>query len=109
MSQVQVQLTEHDKAFLQTIEYTKIAFSIVKHFAEVAAKHDTNKHTVVNLDYTMKFLYEQLQRMEMEWQKKMAMMKPDTPLQSTVNGIAGLTAEEAQLILKLRYQKEKQK
>lgn len=88
-----------ETAFLQTLNNTKIAFNIVKHFAEEASKKDSNKHIVVNMQYTLKYLYEQVQRMELEWAGYISRNDPGTPLNSTIKG---LNAEEAIKMLQKR-------
>lgn len=93
-------------AFLQTMENTKIAFSILKHFSDEASKKDANKHIVVNMQYSMKYLYEQLERMSAEWEQYKARNNPDTPLNSTIKGMGPLTADEAMEILKMRQKKK---
>lgn len=92
-------------AFLQTIEQTKIAFNILKHFSEIAAKNDNDKHIVMNMQYSMKHLYEQLERMGREWEHYQLMKNPNTPLQSTVRGMGALKADEAIAVLKMRQNK----
>jgi hypothetical protein len=92
-------------AFLQTIENTKIAFNIVKHFSEIAQKNDNDKHIVMNMQYTMKHLYEQIERMGREWEYHLNRKNPDLPLNSTIKGMGSLTAEEAMAIIKMRQNK----
>jgi hypothetical protein len=94
-----------ETAFLQTLNNTKISFNIIKHFSDEASKKDANKHIVVNLQYTMKYLYEQVERMEREWSAYIAAKDPGTPLNSTLSGMKGLTHEEAMEILRKRQNK----
>jgi len=101
----QVQLSERDKAFLQTLELTKMSFNLIKFYADVAEKNDNNKHIVVNLQYTMKYLYEQIQRMEAEWVNRQKVNDPATPLASTVTSLGALTADEALAIIRMRTAK----
>lgn len=86
-----------ETAFLNTLNNTKVAFNIIKHFSDEASKKDANKHIVVNMQYTMKYLYEQVERMDREWAQYIAMKDPGTPLNSTIKG---LNAAEAMEILK---------
>ena len=93
-----MELTAQEKAFLQTIENTKIAFNILKHFSDESEKKEGGKYHVVNLQYSMKYLYEQIERMGREWEYHKMRKDPNTPLNSTVRG--ALTAEQAMAIIK---------
>ena len=97
------QLTPYETAFVQTFEGCKITFNILKHFSDECAKNPTNRHIMVNLQYSMKYIYEQLERMQKEWAYYQARKDPTTPLNSTIRG--GLTAEEAIAEMKKRHAK----
>jgi hypothetical protein len=102
----QVQISDREKGYIQVLECCRISFNTIKLFADAAAANDSNKHIVVNMQYTMKYLYEQMQRTELQLNQMRIVNAPGTPLNSSIKGMRGLTAEEA--IMALRTQTIKQ-
>lgn len=102
----QAQISDREKGYIQLLECCKISFNTIKLFSDAAEKNDSNKHIVVNMQYTMKYLYEQMQRTDLQLRQMRIVNAPGTPLNSSIKGMRGLTAEEA--IMAMRTQTIKQ-